>query len=421
MSLLDEPANRFHLDVGFFDDQERKSLLRYPTANRILEIVKSGVSVNTAQFLTYYMFHKRRPGKEGFRDYSQLGSKIGHAAADLDGWVAPSDGSLGTVSDVEAQDRAITERIGEAASLCVASEIHDIHDADWDRLPEHRGRSGFATFDFQYDEVFASDGSNVIQVEAKGTSVEDTRILTPSMRTHKSNIDAKKRKIRQREAEDNYTYPADLRYGIICAIGHHGPLRCLLTDPPGENGADPRRFRLLARLQFMFNWISFLSGRSQLAASFATRLHALMELQDPFALAGIPLLRGNGRVYEIAPPMFGRVPSMFAHLCRVRDGQAIGTLVRAANEQCFFLGVQRHIFEMAVTQDFEKVLLYKDPGGSIYKTLECVIPRGRAKSMNLEYLDRGNDERSGYISFNASGTLHYSQGGVVFGKVIPGK
>jgi hypothetical protein len=301
------------------------------------------VSVNNAQFLTYYMFHKRRPGKEGFRDYTQLGSKIDHAAADLDGWVEPRDGSIGSVYDVETQDRAITERIGEAASLCVAGEIHNIHDADWDRLPEHRGRSGFPTFDFQYNEVLASDGNNIIQIESKGTSVKDTRILAPSMRTHKSNIDSKKRGINGREAVDNYKYPADLRYGIICAVGDHGPLRCLLTDPPGENGTDPKRYRLLARLQFMFNWISLLSGRSQLAASFATRLHALMGLQDPFVLAGVPLVRGNGKVYEIAPQVLARAPSTFSHLCHVRDGQAIGTLVRTANEQCFFLGVQRHI------------------------------------------------------------------------------
>ena len=203
MSLLDEPANNFHLEVDFFDDQERERLLRYPTANQIREIVETGLSVKRAQFLTYYMFHKRRPGKEGFRDYTQLGSKIGHAAADLDGWVAPREGSIGTVSDVETQDRAITERIGEAASLCVAGEIHNIHDADWDRLPEHRGRSGFPTFDFQHNEAFASDGNHIIQIEAKGTSVEDTRILAPSMRTHKSKIDAKKRGNRQREADDN--------------------------------------------------------------------------------------------------------------------------------------------------------------------------------------------------------------------------
>jgi hypothetical protein len=76
---------------------------------------------------------------------------------------------------------------------------------------------------------------------------------------------------------------------------------------------------------------------------------------------------------------------------------------------------------MAVTQDFDRVLLYKDTGGSTYKTIECVIPRGRAKTMKLEYFDRGSDERSGYVLFNASGTLHYSHGGVVFGRVIPGE
>ena len=66
-TLLDDPTETLHLEVDFYDDHEKERLLRYPTANQIRELVKSGARVKTAQFLTYYMFHKRRPGKSSRR------------------------------------------------------------------------------------------------------------------------------------------------------------------------------------------------------------------------------------------------------------------------------------------------------------------------------------------------------------------
>lgn len=418
-TLLDNSPQSIHVDVDFLDQQERTKLLRYPTANRIVEIVKNGITVKTAQFLTYYMFHRRRPGKEGFRNYTQLGGRIHHAAADLEDWVVAHDDSIASASDIESQDRAITERIGEATALSVAGQIHNIHDADWDRLPEYRGRGAFSTFDFEQQVLSASDGNLIVQVEAKGTAPRDEDRLSVNLNKHASDIATKKDKIAQCEAAGKYPHPADIRYGVVTALTANTPLRCWLTDPPGDEGSDPRRFRLLARLDFIFDWISFLSGRSQFAASLATRLHALLAIKDPFVLAEVPLFRSNGEPFSSAPTRFGGTPSMFAHLCRVTDGPAVGTLVKASNERLFFLGVQRHLFEKAATQSFDEILTYRDLGGSMHKTLDCIIPRGRARTMGIEYLHRGSSESTAYVTFSAAGTLHYSHGGSVFGIVTP--
>jgi hypothetical protein len=260
----------------------------------------------------------------------------------------------------------------------------------------------------------------IVQVEAKGTSVQDTSVMSRSVRTQKASIDRKKQDIRSREEANAYPHPADLRYGVITAIGKTGPMRCWLTDPAAEGPMDPRRYRLLSRLQAMFDWTSFLKGRSQFAASFATRLRTLNQLEDPFGLAGVPLLRGNGDPYRLASTVFGAQPSLFAHLCHVSDGPAVGTLIPLPGAGLFFLGVQRHVFEKAADQDFETILDYRDPGGSVYKTIDCMIPRGRARTMGIESLHRGHNAGSTYIEFQAEGMLHYSQGGAVFGRVTPG-
>lgn len=417
--LLDDPPATVKLAVDFYDQTERERLLRYPSAQQIRHVVQEGITVQLSEFLTYYMFHKKRPGKPGYRGYVELGAKIGHAAADLEDFVTMADGSLVNAPNSAPQDRAITERVGEAAALCVLGRIHDVHDADWDRVPEHRGRSGFPSFDFEYPFPTASDGTRIVQVEAKGTSVADASELSQNIRTHKGKIDKKKRDIKEREKAQTYPHPAELRYGVICALGTKGPLRCWLTDPSADAAIDPRRYRLLSRLQFMFDWISFLSGRSQFAASFATRLRALNELNNPFELAEAPLLRGNGEPYDLASTAFGSQPSLFAHLCRVSDGPAVGTLVPVPEGRLFFLGIQRHLFEKAASQDFESILKYRDPGGSVYKSVDCLIPRGRARTMGIESLHQGRDEVAPYVTFSAEGMLHYGQGGAVFGFVTP--
>jgi hypothetical protein len=418
LSVLQQ--HNIRIAVDFFDKDERLRLLRYPTSAQIADIVSKGADINVAQFLTYYLFHKKRPGMEGFRNSTQLGTKIGRALAELDGWVHFRDGSL--VSDPNAipQDLAITEHIGEAAALSVVGQIHDIHDADWDKIPQYPGRSGFKTFDYEHTIISASDGKLVIQVEAKGTVVENTSDISKNVKLHKANIDDKKAQIRTLEHAGTYRHPANVRYGVICALGRTGPLRCWLTDPPGEDVSYARRYRLLARLQFMFDWISFLSGGSQLAASLATRLRALNALVDPFVLSEVPLLRGNGKPFDLAEfSLFHQVPGFYAHLCRVTDGPAVGTIVQLPDNRLFFLGVQRELFEMAAAQTFDAIVNYRSYGGSIHKTVNCVVPRGRAKTMGIIDLDDRPYSASAYITFQASGILHYSHGDAVFGVITP--
>lgn len=76
--------------------------------------------------------------------------------------------------------------IGESIGLSIVSRFHDLIEADWIPIPEGK----FRTFDYQ----ITSTGDKIIQVEAKGTSVEDNRQKSKNVREQKNRMDAKKKR-----------------------------------------------------------------------------------------------------------------------------------------------------------------------------------------------------------------------------------
>ncbi len=221
---LELPQPTVKVSVGFYDDEEKQKLLKYPTHAVMENLVKSGLEIPTEEFLTYYLFHKKRPGKEGWRNYREVGRKIGHALAELSEWVDFNGHSLSTPCDIAGQDRSITERIGESIGLSVVSNIHGLTAADWDRISIGR----YSSFDYQ----IASDGKLVVQMEAKGSAAEDNSTKTSSVSQHKRSIADKKKAIAEREKQNDYPYPADLRYGTITVMGESvdDPVKCLLVE-----------------------------------------------------------------------------------------------------------------------------------------------------------------------------------------------
>jgi hypothetical protein len=121
---LEIPQKTVRVDVEFYDEVEKGKLLRYPNHKSIDGLAKSGLEIPTEEFLTYYLFHKKRPGKVGWRNHKEIGRKIGNALAELDEWIDFDGESISTPANVVGQDKAITERIGESIGLSVIS--HDM-------------------------------------------------------------------------------------------------------------------------------------------------------------------------------------------------------------------------------------------------------------------------------------------------------
>lgn len=406
--------------VEYYDEAEKEQLLKLPTARQVDQLVCDGVEIPTQEFLTYYLFHKKRPGKPGWRNYQELGRKIDRALSELDDWVVFTGESIATPNDISRQVTAITEHIGESIGMSAISRIHGLSAADWETIPVHGGTGGFRTFDF----MISSDGQRIVQLEAKGSSIPDNTKRSTTVSAHYQNIRKKKNSITESQSLGAYKYPADIRYGTITVVGENisAPVRCLLVDPPSDGQSlTAKRLRLLHRERFLRDWIVFLSPRSQLASALQTRLLALQQLHDPYALDGVPLLKGNGKQFDFSPQQPDGVHSnFFISKARILGSSAGGVTLTLSNGDLFFLGIREALLSLASRQRFGEILDYKTKFESVKKSLECAFTASAFEALRLSPGERAkhNPDAGGYYYVQLSGLIHCSDTGVLFG-VLP--
>lgn len=410
------------VDVDFYNDQEKETLLQYPTSNQIKEIVDAPIEVPVSEFLTYYLFHKKRSTKLGWQNYREIHFKIYKALSELEDFVVFNGHSIATSPDVDRQVKNITENIGESIGLSVVNKIHGLTGADWGRIPEKGGRRAPKVFDYQHAQA-ASDGKMIIQIETKGSSVNNNLAKENKISNHKSNIGKKKLKIREQLTSNTYPYPADVMYGTIAALDRRrgSVAKCWLVDPePEGQNIEPQTLRLINRVRFLYDWISFLSPRSQLASALATRLSALEILENPFALDRLQLKKGNGDNFDYETyDQFGAHSAWMANRSKVTDGPAGGAIFKLSKDALFFLGIREKLLTLSAEQKFEDILEYKEVAGTLAKTIGCVVSKGRYKRLYLpDRIASDAEERGGYYHFNMKGQIHYSPDGIVFG-VLP--
>jgi hypothetical protein len=333
---LSQPTIR--VDVAFYNNAEREKLLRFPTAPVMQELVSNPVEVPTAEFLSYYLYHRKRLGTPAYQDHQSIGRRLHVAIAHLEDCIDSNGHSIRTAAGAERQLNEVSEHTGEAVGLCVLSRIHQLSltEADWAPIRAQGGPRAVPTFDFQR----ASDGRHLVQVETKGSSVSDNRVRGSEVRAQKRRIVEKKAQLTELAVTGSDPYPASLRYGTITVVDPRteGNVRCWLTDPPpDEIDVDPRRSRLLQRMRFLRDWISFISGRSPFAAALSTRVADLEAMQDPFELDGVRLLRGNGRAFEAgAPSLFRTRSSFLANKSRITDGPPVAWSYNFQTAPCFW-------------------------------------------------------------------------------------
>ena len=74
-----------------------------------------------------------------------------------------------------------------------------------------------------------------------------------------------------------------------------------------------------------------------------------------------------------------------------------------------------------VRQDFSRIEKYVFPAGTVFKTVQCVVPAGRYKrefEPDMEVPKEAFWRGGSYVGFKLSGHLHYTQSGLVVG-VLP--
>jgi hypothetical protein len=412
------------VQVAYYDGDEKAALLKYPTGAEIERIVQSPVEVGSEEFLTYYLFYNKRPGKPGYSSYDQLRDNIGRAQNELDGWIVFNDNSICSAPDAVPQDIHVTEKVGEAIGLAVVNRIHQLTAADWDRIPPIGGRRAPPIFDYQ----IASDGKNLVQIEAKGSCVDDNTLKTSTVSSHKANIKRKKTEILTEEKKHTYPYPSSFKYGTITVIDARPDsiAKCWLIDPTGDANFSARRLRLLNRVRFLLDWISFVSPRAQLTAALSTRYADLERMSDPFELDQIPLMRRTGQEFSTNQAhafswRTGLQTSFFANRPHVSDGPVGGGVVQITDRELFFFGFREDIVLMAMNQNFENILAYKAGSAILRKTVRCILVRRQYERLRLpEHIRRRARTAGQYMIFDITGRLHYSQEGLVFGILSTG-
>jgi hypothetical protein len=422
--MVNVAQSNIQVDVRFYNDEEARLLKSYPTKQEMAHLVSDGFQVPIEEFLTYYLFHRKRPGKAGWSSYPEIGRKCGNALALLDGFLDFNGTSISTPPDVGQQDIKITENIGESIGLAVVNQIHGLTAADWDKIPEQRGRHASPTFDFQLasdgTNIIRTDGSNAIQVETKGSSVLDNTEICNATKAQYGKIKKKKIKISEIEKDKKYPHPASIRYGTICAIGQSvsDPVTCLLVDPPSDGDASSAGvLRLLLRMQFIRDWITTISPRSPFAASLQTRLLALQTLDNPFTLSEIPLIRGDGEPFDFA--VTAGHSQFFAFKSKVSTGTEGGIVVPLPDGKLFFLGITQALLDQAASQNFQEIIAYRAQSFSAIRTVDCVVSSGRFQAYGLEQsLSNIYTKTGAYVTFSLTGRLFYSNSGIVFG-VLP--
>ncbi len=416
MPIVAASQGTIRVDVAFYDNAERERLLRYSTASVVQQLVEKPLEVSTAEFLSYYLFHRKRLGTPAYQNYRSIGYRLDVATSHLDGCIDFNGHSICTAVGVEQQLNEVSQHVGEAIGLQVVSRIHGLTEADWAPIDEQRGRGASPTLDFQ----LSSDDDHFIEVEHKGSSVVDNRTKDHTIREQKHKITVKKQRLDELAKQAGKQAPVSLRYGTITAVDHRrdGNVRCWLTDPPpGQADEEPRRFQLLQRVRYLRDWIAFISPRSQLAAALSTRVADMERLGNPFELSGVPLRRGNGERFEFAPLGPSRVHSTFlASKSRITDGPAGGVVVQLSNRALFLVGIREDLVMLASEQVFERITTYKSEPATIEKSVECVFSKGRFRSLRLpESIIRRTTGSGAYSAFSLPGRIHYSPSGLVFG------
>jgi hypothetical protein len=405
---IEAPPSSIEIDVDFYDENERAAFEQSPAWAYLQDFPKR-LSIPTADLCAYYLYYKKRVGVNGFNDHTDLVRKWSQALVEFDGQVDFMNGSLKLVQ-TEGANRGTTERLGEAIGLSVASRIHGLHQADWTRIPEAKRK----TLDF-WHPFTASDGVMFVQVETKGSAVENTGLKPASVSAHKASIKAKKLSATPAEQRNS------ILYGTIGVLDHRPETtaKCWLVDPPSDLVGSPARMRVISRLSFMAELISFLGARSSLAAALHTRLAALNALPSVSSLNRVPLLNGLARPFEsVGGWIIGDHHPWFSGKSVVSDGPAGGHVFSIDAARVMFIGIREELIGYAVSQDFDQIGEYAFPSASLEKTVDCVVPKGRFVrefSPRLKLPETVRPARDGYVRFRLPGILHYTQSGLIFG------
>ena len=405
---------RLKVSVSYYDDFHKKEFSTYPNSGNIKKVVEGPTSIQKEEFLTYLLFVEQK-NVAGFKYYNELKNKIPSRINFFEDYIKFTKESV--TATFIGKDNKITERIGVAISLCLMNLLHNLHEADWEFIPEKPGRGGHPTFDF----IISSDGKKFIQVESKGSTVEDNTKKT-GLGGHIKSIDRKKKYLKEEEKKRKIPKHKNLAYGVIGVLDNrpNSIAKSWMLDPPAfQLQINPRKYKLISRLIFYWENLRGISSRSTILTALINRITTLQTIEDYQVLDRQSLLNSNGETIQILAGSFYTKSVIKGTNITIETGNSdntIGKLYQMPEKnKLFYIGFLRDVFEMLIEQDFNRILNFKKPNKIVNERILCRV--SEKQNERLQIPDRYLSERrnDGYYEFQENGIMVYSQSGRVFG------
>ncbi|MGF6982514.1 hypothetical protein QFZ99_001991 [Paraburkholderia atlantica] len=371
------------LSLDYYDNDHKKKLTfdqPYASARTASKVsaFQANSAISKADFYSYLLIH--RQALVGYRSYAELLGKMSVAVNWIQDVVTTAAETL-HLTRPGYRDKDLAEKVGESVGLCVISRLHRMTDADWTRLDTLPGVNGVKTFDFE----IGSDGIRIIQVETKGSFLNDCRKKPTVVSNHANSIAGKKAAW---ETHPNFPQPSSIRYGTIAGIDAEHDARCWLLDPPAEDvSTDPFDLRVAKRLGFVANSIATIAPTASLPRIIGERINQILSF-GARSFDGVALRTRGGR--QFSPDSY--VENFLARdKIFIEDLDIVGKLVQGGSEAPIFVGMKGDLARNAVRQNVNEI------AATIFEQAELGV-----REIDSEHQQIGSVRRKIPINFQVS-------------------
>lgn len=341
------------LSAEYYNNEEKKLFEKYPNYEDIKQILDRKFTIPKDEFLSYMMFTEQAD-EEGWKTYEDLKIRTQHRLGDIDDYLDFSNNSIKAKKTPDRmKSSGLTERIGVSLGLNVINKFHGLTEADW-AITSDTYIDGKRVKDFDYEINMASDGAKFIQVENKGSIVDDNSLKSSTVSRHYSSIKEKKKELLEREIERGISRHQNIYYGTIAVLDQNSKAKVWLVDPDAfQVDWNPRKFKLISRLLYYLNVFKEIGIHKNIIETLYERIERLIESNDIESYNKKPL------------NIKSRIPLMYIganNFVNINNSYAFGSFFFIDNKKegdVFIVALPKAIIKLILSQDFERILKYE--------------------------------------------------------------
>ena len=253
----------------------------------------------------------------------------------------------------------------------------------------------------------ASDGKRFIQIENKGSVVDDNNYKRPSVSQHYTSIKVKKESIRLREDSQN------IYYGTIGVLDNHNPAKVWLVDPESYNvDWNPRKFKLLSRLIYYLNVFKEIGIHRNICDALESRINQLLNAKDYTSF--------NSKILDVKNGM-PRSLIQAKNIATINYSDAFGTFFFTKSTQgiqVFIIALPKALINLILSQNFDDILNYEYRNGEINDDVTIIL-EAKLNSASDEFVKLNfvlDEQRKRYF-YQSYQLISHISSGRIFGVV----